>query len=1161
MLCREMFLLVVCGSLVALGWEDQFDGKTLDARWQWRVPVAGPTMSLTARKGWLRIRLPDRKQGFNHWNEPKPVDEAPQLRTAAPKGDWQLEARLHLETFAPADSFLLGLVAGPSDDSILTIGSFQYTDMEKAPQVWFEPTGTSGLFRSPVNGRDVYLRLVRKGNLCRGQVSLDGKAWTESGCCIMTKAPQFVGVIGKTFSAGPEVVFDVDYVRLTPLPSAPPDGPRLLVGVGGDYPTGYRGLLARLGLPYQVLIDYQLTDVDVLRRFDLLLVGSVNPGLQNRAHRAIMEYIRGGGTALIDSRACPPPPVVPGTGKAARNLPDILLDVPDNPLKPWLGEKTRFPAGESRYHFSPSSTEGLQILAHFDAKPAMFGKKRGTVLPPGTPAIWAMPLGKGLMVYSSPSIGATLSWGPKQDALAEALLHCLGGGHLQPQLVEEGLRFGRKESVLTEGCAAEAPTVPQPPPFKRRELAVARSPLPAGFGRIRGNPAPEFNLSGRYNPRQGKAQLLLNHWNQRYTVSLVLDGHSARLARIENGKTVATAVADLGPAQDVPFVIKERRNRLALLVPGHRAEIEAEGLWDGSLAASGGSLANVRYQPVAPAFQSDDFMRGEKDQGAWQVLAGKWSVRATGNPKMGANPFTYRCERGQGRALSATGLPFWDDYDFQVSAKPADHTGSVGLAFHLRDKSDYLFVRWRVGNAPNQADNGVEIVRVSDGHEVVLAHAKGNLVPGQWYRLGVRTQDGVATAVLDGRDLVSAKDASLGSGKVALLVQDGEAEFDDMAVRPPLAATGPKLVELDGTIPRFAGTMDRDTWAGTALQWRADAVHPGLFWRHGDFLGDVDLSFACDFSKELAPSAAMALLLAPATGDADSGYSLVLHPATSPVATKQERYDVVLNWHGQPVTKRSVVSGARPALALRRIGSDVVGFVDDHEVVRHSASGPARQLTRLGFLATDLRPRISGLRLRAGNTLDYYFDHAPTDWWIGSGTWELAVRWPCTPEWSWLAGESRGVAALWHKRRFMGNQTLDLHVGPRTVAHSENKHPREICRAFNVVLCGDGKNVNSGYSFVVGTERNGSGVTLSRNGKVVAREPAYRIYSDAHNQWINVRAQKDGNEIRLWVGDQRILDWHDPNPLPGGRLAVWTKDNGIMIPRVTVYYENSGMGG
>jgi hypothetical protein len=573
-------------------------------------------------------------------------------------------------------------------------------------------------------------------------------------------------------------------------------------------------------------------------------------------------------------------------------------------------------------------------------------------------------------------------------------------------------------------------------------------------------------------------------------------------------------------------------------------------------------LANVRYQPVAPAFQSDDFMRGEKDQGAWQILAGTWSVRATGNPRMGANPFTYQCKRGQGLALSATGLPFWDDYEFQVSAKPGANTGSVGVAFHLRDKANYLLVRWRVGKAPAKGDKAVEIVRARGGKETVLAQGDGCLVPGQWYRLGVGTQDGVATAYLDGRKLVSAKDESLGSGKVALLVRDGEAEFDDMAVRPCTGNAGSALVELDGTVPRFAGTMDRDTWAGTALQWRADATHPGLFWRHGDFLGDVDVSFACDFSRELAPSATMSLLLAPRTGGADSGYALALHPTSAPVdAAKQQNYEVQLTWHGQPVAHGTVSAGVKPMLALRRVGADVVGLVDDHEAVRHSVSRPWRELTRLGFLATALRPRISGLRLRAGNTLDYYFDHAPTDWWVGSGTWELAVRWPCTPEWSWLAGESGGVAALWHKRRFVGDQTVDLHVGPRTVAHSENKHPREICRAFNVVLCGDGKDVNSGYSFVVGVGKDGSGATLSRGGKVVAREPAYRIYSDAHNQWINVRAEKQGDEVRLWVGDQRILSWQDPNPLPGGNLAVWTRDNGIMIPRVTIYYERSEVGG
>jgi len=308
------------------------------------------------------------------------------------------------------------------------------------------------------------------------------------------------------------------------------------------------------------------------------------------------------------------------------------------------------------------------------------------------------------------------------------------------------------------------------------------------------------------------------------------------LVRTEDGKVVAKAEMELAPAAEVPFVVKERRDRIALLAGGHCVEIGADGLWDGALAGSGEALANVRYQPVAAVFQSDDFMRGEGDQGAWDVLAGKWSVRATGNPKMGANPFTYRCERVQGTALSATGLPFWDDYELHVSAKPAANTGAVGLAFHLHDKGNYLLLRWRVGNSPTKKDGGVEFVRVRAGRETVLARGKRALVPGQWYRLGVRTQDGMATAYLDGEELIHAQDDLLMAGKAGLVVQDGEAEFDDMAVRPVLRTVGRELTELDGTIPRFAGTMDRDTWAGTALQWRADAAHPGLFWRHGDFL-------------------------------------------------------------------------------------------------------------------------------------------------------------------------------------------------------------------------------------------------------------------------------------------------------------------------------------
>jgi hypothetical protein len=263
---------------------------------------------------------------------------------------------------------------------------------------------------------------------------------------------------------------------------------------------------------------------------------------------------------------------------------------------------------------------------------------------------------------------------------------------------------------------------------------------------------------------------------------------------------------------------------------------------------------------------------------------------------------------------------------------------------------------------------------------------------------------------------------------------------------------------------------------------------------------------------------------------------------------------VELSRQDASVGHREITAGAEPVLELRRVGLNLQAWVDGREALTCPLAPPAGQWLQLGFQATDFRPRLSGLRLQAGNVLDYCFDRAPVDWWVGSGTWDLAVRWPCTPEWSWLAGESRGIAALWHKRAFDGDLLVDLHIGPRTVDHGDGQ-PREICRAFNLVLCGDGKDVTSGYSVVVGADKGGVGATLSRNGQVVARNPAYRLFSDAHNQWLNVRAEKQGAALHVWVGDQRILSWEDPDPLPGGRLAVWTADNAVMVPRVTIYHD------
>jgi hypothetical protein len=44
---------------------DSFEGNSLDASWNWYVPLTGPVYSLTALPGALRMSLPP--GGFEHW--------------------------------------------------------------------------------------------------------------------------------------------------------------------------------------------------------------------------------------------------------------------------------------------------------------------------------------------------------------------------------------------------------------------------------------------------------------------------------------------------------------------------------------------------------------------------------------------------------------------------------------------------------------------------------------------------------------------------------------------------------------------------------------------------------------------------------------------------------------------------------------------------------------------------------------------------------------------------------------------------------------------------------------------------------------------------------------------------------------------------------------
>ncbi len=224
-----LVLLLAAAPAGAQDWEDTFDAPELDKRWTWRAPVEGPAYSLAERPGWLRIRVPQRAGGFNHWSKPALVDAAPQMRIALPPGDWEMEARIQLAQGEPGSNFHLGLVLGAADDSLVAWGPFLGSGLPlgpKEPEVWLQATGANAQGMVRVDARDVTLRLAKIGNTCVAAVRRGDGDWAEGGQRVLPDPPRFAGFLGKTFLDGPGVTFDVEYVRFLTRAAQPAVGRR-----------------------------------------------------------------------------------------------------------------------------------------------------------------------------------------------------------------------------------------------------------------------------------------------------------------------------------------------------------------------------------------------------------------------------------------------------------------------------------------------------------------------------------------------------------------------------------------------------------------------------------------------------------------------------------------------------------------------------------------------------------------------------------------------------------------------------------------------------------------------------------------------------------------------------------------------------------------------
>ncbi len=246
------------------------------------------------------------------------------------------------------------------------------------------------------------------------------------------------------------------------------------------------------------------------------------------------------------------------------------------------------------------------------------------------------------------------------------------------------------------------------------------------------------------------------------------------------------------------------------------------------------------------------------------------------------------------------------------------------------------------------------------------------------------------------------------------------------------------------------------------------------------------------------------------------------------------------------------------AFALGSFGAALLGAALPDAALPAASAAP----TSIGFAGT--LPDFKAVDLQTRHVYDYTFASAPTDWKIASGVWEMTNRWSCSPGWSWFGGRSDETAAIWNKRKLAGDVSAQVYfafkMGMTGVA-SWPEYPADAA----LTILGDGKNLGTGYTFIAGADDNTRSI-LMKNGVVVASSSAPAAVlprltdgnpgNDAiHRRWWFSRVDKTGSKISCYIDDKPVLTYDDAAPLKSGQTAVWTYNNGLMLARVQLYYQ------
>lgn len=674
--------------------------------------------------------------------------------------------------------------------------------------------------------------------------------------------------------------------------------------------------------------------------------------------------------------------------------------------------------------------------------------------------------------------------------------------------------------------------------------------------------------------------------------------------------TILTEKGEAGRTRDRVEVFRDPDPRW-VSVDGRLLARDLSGweIWTAEGEAARKAVREYRYPPqrLTDAFMREDLF----EDGLWRPAGGQWSLKQHGGgmPKdereeenysfqRAVNPFTVV---GSGSGVLSCGDSSWVNYHVEARFYfGVPRTGNVTDTQTVPTDTDMLVIQGEPdGRQVAFGWRGAErrfmlLARNGASPWETLGTWAGSRPPlTNWVKLGLTVRNGFhAEGFLDDVKACEADTDEMVRGPFHVACGAGPMEFDDVAawtLPDPVSPGAPVYVRSR----YFSGKKNKphsdpeqfEEWARstdtfihrarslpeggtrtemiTRMPLMGDVLYETIPYRSGEARADNGLYEVSILRPSPSDPMDLSQLVAVFTvrlEKSDAGWRVVAPGAAAGEAPPPPAAAVRLGRLAADDDCMTLRTGGR----VERLSPPI------HGPIRLSVA----HLIPAGQPVAYPEPEQHGLY--CSNTVNEFFETAPTDWsWI-EGSWRMDMRWACQDRWNFMASGSTGVPMLVSKRAFHGDQEHEYYMSLRPVfpwdagdkdfyySPAEDpgfkilveNHSWYNRHDLNFSFCMNGRDPMSGYSIVFGGDDNRE-TRLLRKGRVVARTDQARFlfptdpgHHAVHWLWWDFQVRRYGGRIRVTLNDETIFDYDDPQPIEGGHVAYWSVRNGFTLSRV-----------